>query len=229
MVLVVLNDGAGVFEDGEVGRPASREGRMAGRYRRAPERFSPWPAPVADAAAEVSTKNTNARTAACVDVSDSSASVLFMGARFHARRHAVNEVVARAANWANGQPEVPVVVVVGSYAYGRPRMGSDVDLVILSEQVKEHLADLAFAHRIAPGGRVIRCEQWGAMHERRVRLGSGLLVEFGLATPDWAGVPLDAGTAKVLSNGCKIVADDGTMTAALESIGLPAPHWQPVK
>ena len=162
-------------------------------------------------------------------MSDSSTSLLLLGARFHARRRAVNEVVARAAQLANGQPNVPVVVVVGSYAYGRPRMGSDVDLVILTERVDEHLADLAFAHRIAPGGRVIRREQWGPMHERRVRLGSGMLVEFGMATPDWAGVPLDAGTAKVLSNGCKIVADDGTMTAALASIGLPPLHWQPVK
>ena len=108
-------------------------------------------------------------------------------------------------------------------------MGSDVDLVILSERVYEHLANLAFAHTITPGGRVIRREQWGPLHERRVRLGSGLIVEFGLTKPNWAGVPLDAGTAKVLSDGCQIVLDDGTMTAALESIDRPARHWQLLK
>ncbi len=151
-----------------------------------------------------------------------------MSARFRARRRAVNAVVARAAQWANGQPDMPTVVVVGSYAYGHPRMGSDVDLVVLSKRAPEHLADLAFIQRITPGGRVIRREQWGPMHERRVRLASGLVVEFGLTTPEWAALPLDQGTAKVLSDGCKIVVDDGTVTAALQSISRPVADWQPV-
>jgi len=153
--------------------------------------------------------------------------MLGVSARFRARRRAVSEVVARAAHWANGLPDVPAVVVVGSYAYGRPRMGSDVDLVILSKRLTAHLAELSFVRTIAPGGRVIRREQWRPMHERRVRLKSGLLIEFGLTTPDWAALPLDAGTAKVLSDGCKIVVDDGTMSAALESISRPLINWQP--
>lgn len=153
-----------------------------------------------------------------------------MSARFRARRRAVSEIVTRAAQWANDQPDVAAILVVGSYAYGRPRMGSDVDLIILSGRVEAHLADLAFAHRVAPGGRVIRREQWGPIHERRVRLRSGLLVEFGLATPDWAGVPLDAGTSRVLSDGCQVVVDpEGIVTAALESIDRPASHWRPLK
>jgi predicted nucleotidyltransferase len=151
-----------------------------------------------------------------------------MSARFRARRRVVNEVVARAARWANAQPDVPAVVVVGSYAYGRPRMGSDVDLVILSTRVSEHLGDPAFVQTITPGGRVIRREQWGAVHERRVRLRSGLLVEFGLTTPDWAALPLDAGTTRVLAKGCQIVVDDGRMLRALESISRPAVNWRPV-
>lgn len=151
-----------------------------------------------------------------------------MSVRFRARRRAVNDVVARAAQWASTQPAVPSVVVVGSYAAGSPRMGSDLDLVILTERVEQHLADLAFVQGIAPGGRVVRCEQWGPMHERRVRLASGLLVEFGLSTPAWAALPLDAGTAKVLSDGCRIVVDDGTISGALESIGRPVVEWTPV-
>jgi Nucleotidyltransferase domain len=120
------------------------------------------------------------------------------------------------------------VAVVGSYAYGRPSMRSDVDLVILSSLVGEHLGDLAFIQVITPGGRVIRREQWGPVHERRVRLRSGLLVEFGLSTPDWAALPLDAGTTRVLTDGCKIVVDDGSVTRALESISRPVGDWRPV-
>ena len=151
-----------------------------------------------------------------------------MSARFRARKRAVNAVVGHAAQWAKSQPDVSTVVVVGSYSYGRPRMGSDVDLVVLSRRTAEHLVDLAFIEKIAPGGRVIRRDQWGAMSERRVRLANGLVVEFGLTTPDWAALPLDPGTAKVLSDGCKIVVDDGTVTAALQSIGRPVADWEPV-
>jgi hypothetical protein len=106
-------------------------------------------------------------------------------------------------------------------------MGSDVDLVIVSTLVCEHLGDPAFIRTITPGGRVIRREQWGPVHERRVRLRSGLHVEFGLTTPDWAALPLDAGTARVLAAGCKIVVDDGSMARALESISRPVLDWIP--
>jgi Nucleotidyltransferase domain len=150
-----------------------------------------------------------------------------MGARFRARRHAVDEVVARAGLWAHAQPDVLAVVVVGSYAYERPRMSSDVDLVMVSTRVGEHLADLAFIQTITPTGRVIRRQQWGPVHERRVRLRSGLQVEFGLTTPDWVALPLDAGTAAVLSHGCKIVTDDGSITRALQSIGRRVVKWRP--
>ncbi|MDQ3095504.1 MAG: nucleotidyltransferase domain-containing protein [Actinomycetota bacterium] len=136
--------------------------------------------------------------------------------------------MARAAQWANCQPDVPTVVVVGSYAYGHPRMESDVDLVVLSSRAPEQLADLASIQRITPRGRVIRREQWGPMNERRVRLASGLVVEIGLTAPEWAALPLDPGTATVLSDECKIVVDDGTVTAALQSIGRPVADWQPL-
>jgi hypothetical protein len=62
-----------------------------------------------------------------------------------------------------------------------------------------------------------------------VRLKNGLVVEFGLSTPGWAALPLDAGTAKVLSDGCRIVVDDGTISGALESIGRPVVEWRPVR
>lgn len=117
------------------------------------------------------------------------------------------------------------LLIVGSYAYGRPRMDSDVDLVILSDQADRHLADLAFIDSITPGGPIIRREQWGPMHERRVRLQDGLEVEFAVTTPAWAGLPVEPGTARVLSDGCKIVVDDGTVAAALDALNLRVETW----
>lgn len=149
-----------------------------------------------------------------------------MSSRFRARRRAVSDVVDRVGRWAAGHSDVCSVVVVGSYAYGRPRMGSDLDLVIISSRAEEHLASERFVGSVTPGGRIIRRQQWGPMHERRVRLRSGLIVEFGLTTPAWVGLPLDAGTAKVLTDGCKVVSDSGPVSAALASRGLPVEFWR---
>lgn len=151
-----------------------------------------------------------------------------MSARFRARRQLVNQVIVRATNWAVTQPDVRACLVVGSYAYGRPRMGSDVDLVILSEAPQSHLDDLGFITTITPRGRLVRKAQWGPMHERRVRLPDGLLVEFGIATPEWAALPVDPGTAKVITDGCKILTDNGLITDALISLGRAPIRWQPV-
>lgn len=50
-----------------------------------------------------------------------------------------------------------------------------------------------------------------------------------MSTPAWAALPLDPGTAKVLSGGCRIVVDDGTISGALESIGHPVMEWRPIR
>jgi predicted nucleotidyltransferase len=47
-----------------------------------------------------------------------------------ARLHEVNAIVSRARDLAERHAEVRAMVVVGSYAYGQPRMDSDIDLVI---------------------------------------------------------------------------------------------------
>lgn len=150
-----------------------------------------------------------------------------MSARFRARRDLVNQVIDRATKWAVAQPDLHACLVVGSYAYGRPRMGSDVDLVILSDTPRAHLDELGYLTAITPRGRLIRSAQWGPMHERRVRLPSGLLVEFGIATPEWAALPVDPGTAKVIRDGCKILTDDGLIADALISLGRAPIRWQP--
>jgi hypothetical protein len=82
-------------------------------------------------------------------------------------------------------------------------MASDVDLVILGDD---------------PGERLVRSQRWGPVQERRYRLRSGLLVEFGFAPVDWAAVPLEAGAQRVLEDGHRVLFDDGTLTAASEAV-----------
>ena len=99
------------------------------------------------------------------------------------------------------------LAVVGSYAYDHPRMVSDVDLVLLTNDPDNHSQGLGWVASFDPRARLIRDQWWGSLRERRVRLYSGLQVELGIARPAWASLPLDPGTERVLRAGCRILHD----------------------
>jgi len=51
-------------------------------------------------------------------------------------------------------------------------------------------------------------QQWGAIAERRIVLPSGLEVEVGIGPLSWAQIdPVDAGTRRVVTDGCRILHD----------------------
>ena len=141
-----------------------------------------------------------------------------MSARFRARRRLAHDVIDRTREWAEGQDDVRSCVVVVSYAYDAPRMGSDVDIVVVTTTPSAYLTGLDFTATIAPRARAVRTQTWGALTERRIRLPGGLLVEFGFVDPDWCALPLDPGTAHVLAHGCWVLVDDGCIRVALESL-----------
>jgi hypothetical protein len=95
-------------------------------------------------------------------------------------------------------------------------MASDVDLVILADD-PDSLVDVSWFVALHPGARLVRSQRWGPVQERRYRLRSGLLVEFGFAPVDWAAVPLEAGTRRVLEDGHRVLFDDGILGAASEA------------
>jgi hypothetical protein len=96
-------------------------------------------------------------------------------------------------------------------------MASDVDLVILADD-PDSLTNASWFVALNPGARLVRSQRRGPVQERRYRLRSGLLVELGFAPVDWAGVPLEAGTRRVLEDGHKVLFDDGILTAAHETV-----------
>ena len=77
--------------------------------------------------------------------------------------------------WARTQTDVQGLALVGSYAYGRPRMASDVDLVLVTAGKQAHVDGMAWVAPLDRNPRLIRCQEWGSLSERRVRLSSGLL------------------------------------------------------
>jgi predicted nucleotidyltransferase len=134
------------------------------------------------------------------------------------RQHALNLMTA-VTEWASVQTDVSGLALVGSYAYNRPRMGSDVDLILLTNNPSKRSRGLDWVVSFDPRAHLIRDQMWGPLRERRVRLRSGLQVELGVVPPSWAAIPLDLGTEKVLRDGCQILHDpEGILQAALATL-----------
>jgi predicted nucleotidyltransferase len=116
-------------------------------------------------------------------------------------------VLGPIARWAAARPEVRAVLLVGSYARGAAHDGSDVDVVLLADDpdLASHGGDLAAAL-----GEVRRSavERWGPITALRAHYADGLEVELCFGRPDWiTATPLDAGTARVLRDGARVLVD----------------------
>ena len=129
-------------------------------------------------------------------------------------------VIHEITRWAAVEAAVSAVAIVGSYARGAERMGSDVDVVILSSE-PDRLAEDRWFRGLFPGARLVRSMSWGPVRERRMRLRSGLQVELNYAPLSWAAIPLDAGTRRVLGDGHRIISDTGLLGPAVETLGQP--------
>jgi uncharacterized protein len=143
------------------------------------------------------------------------------------RRHQAEGIVLRTRTLTASHPAVRAVVVVGSYAYGRPTMESDIDIVMAVNNRDAWLLDDSWARYIV-GTRpeLLREQDWGALRERRYRSGCGFEVEFGVVTAQWFATPVDPGTARVLRDGCRIVSDAEFLARdALRALALPAKEW----
>jgi predicted nucleotidyltransferase len=127
--------------------------------------------------------------------------------RWRARQDQARRLIAAAAAWAESESLICGIALVGSYAYGRPSMASDVDLVVLTDNPARYTARTDWVSSFAQHARLIRTAQWGPVTERRLRLRSGLQVDIAFTTPAWAAVPLDAGTRRVLAAGHLILYD----------------------
>lgn len=133
------------------------------------------------------------------------------------RRREYTEVCKSVVNWAIGRSDIKGVAVVGSWARSEPRMDSDIDLVILTTEKATYSANEDWASvAVAEPAELIRTQEWGPLTERRIKLASGLEIEFGFAPPNWADTdPVDPGTAGVVSNGCIPISDRGELLKKL--------------
>ncbi len=120
----------------------------------------------------------------------------------------VSGFLERVRVWAEAQPGVVGLALVGSYARDEAGANSDVDLVLLTSRPQDFVADPAWTESF---GAVVSCrvEDWGRVTSLRVYYEDGLEVEYGIAPAEWARVPLDVGTRQVIAGGMRILLDRG--------------------
>ncbi len=134
------------------------------------------------------------------------------------RRAEVEELTEVVVGLVRAMPAVAALGLCGSWAAGRPTMGSDLDLIVVTgcrpALVQDHGWFLA---AVGDGARVVRQQEWGdLLTEVRVRRVSGLEVELGVADLAWAAVdPVDGGTARVVGDGFVVLHDP---TGVLEAL-----------
>ncbi len=135
----------------------------------------------------------------------------------------VGRICSHIAAWAEARPDVIGAALVGSWARGEATPASDVDVVVLVTDPATYVETTGWVDDVADpagGGELVATRDWGAITERRVRLDSGLEIEFGFGEPSWAATaPVDPGTGRVVTDGCQVLFDrDGTLERLLAAI-----------
>lgn len=148
----------------------------------------------------------------------------YRGSGFQLLPANVSAFLEAFSQWARSQPDIEAVALVGSYARGAATKGSDVDLVILTSVVDKYLRDQSWVS-VFGGPAECRTEYYGRVTSVRACYASGLEVEFGFTTPDWAHMPIDEGTLSVVRAGMQVVHDPHGVIAQMQrgiaSLGKP--------
>jgi predicted nucleotidyltransferase len=124
------------------------------------------------------------------------------------------EIIDRIARWAADRQDVVGLLLVGSYARDAARPDSDIDIVLLTTD-RARYSDTAWAAGPALG-EPVRTRSWGPLTERRHATASGLEVEIGIVSPEWARTdPVDPGTRRVVTDGARPLHDPAGILASL--------------
>ena len=120
----------------------------------------------------------------------------------------VGQLFHRIAEWAATRPDIQALGLVGSHARGTARPDSDVDLVLIVDDPRRYLADQRWVERFGAVERTA-VEDYVKLVSLRVWYADGLEVEYGLTDREWAALPLDPGTARVIGDGLKVLWERG--------------------
>ena len=112
--------------------------------------------------------------------------------------------------WAKKDNTIFGIALVGSYARNQAKDDSDIDLIILTNKHEKYLMDYEWLKNFGRILNVVKAE-YGAVTSLHVTYQSGYKVEFGVALPSWASIPVDQGTKEVITDGIVILYDPGKL------------------
>ena len=116
---------------------------------------------------------------------------------------------------------VRAVALVGSWARGAAGEDSDVDFVVLSEELPDGpqsgwFDGLPIASAITTRGR-------GALTEWRWKTSEGFEIDTCVGSTSWAATqPIDPGTRRVLTGGLQRIYDTERLLLELQNANIPA-------
>jgi uncharacterized protein len=123
-----------------------------------------------------------------------------------ARAAEIDDVIERVTRWAAARNDVLGLLLVGSCARHAARPDSDIDLVLLTEEITRY-ADNTWVDELNLG-KLTRVRSWGPITERRFLTNTGLEVEINIGPRGWANAaPVDPGTQRVVTDGARILHD----------------------
>ena len=143
------------------------------------------------------------------------------------RAEQYTQIRRHVSSWAGGQEDILAAAVVGSWARGGARRDSDVDVVVLTDRKEWYVVDEGWIPlALGQDAGLVRTREWGLLTERRVRLSSGLEVEFGFAASSWAATdPVDPGSAGVVVDGLEPLVDKkGLLSRLVETLQRQHPR-----
>lgn len=123
----------------------------------------------------------------------------------------LDRLLAPITAWARSRSDILALALIGSWARGAARPESDIDLIVLTTELRAFRDDKSWPTEIVWNG--WRVAGWsdiayGAAWSRHIRLEPACEVEFTFCAPDWAATdPLDPDTAGVVSKGCRVLVD----------------------
>jgi uncharacterized protein len=115
-------------------------------------------------------------------------------------------------DWAKSQESIHGLALVGSHARNATRPDSDIDFVFLSKNPNDFrsAAWLTGLEWSRAGAHLAKWadEEYGVVWSRRIWLKPDFELDVVFAPLSWAGVsPVDKGTERVVSDGCRVLYD----------------------
>lgn len=124
--------------------------------------------------------------------------------------------------WAESEPAIRGVALVGSWARGEARLDSDIDLLFLVTEPARFRDFAIWPPELRPDETAAwRDAVYGVVWSRHIQTRPNLEAEYTFAPLSWADTaPVDPGTARVIRDGCRILVDpDGRLARLAAAVG----------